>query len=79
MAEPLMPRKDYYEVDVEPGKEYWWCSCGRSQSQPFCDGSHKGSEFTPLLFHAQRSETLYFCGCKHTGTPPLCDGSHQRL
>ena len=79
MSEPQIARRSPYGVEVEAGKDYWWCRCGRSQSQPFCDGSHKGSEFTPLPFHAQRSETLYFCGCKHTGTPPLCDGSHQRL
>lgn len=79
MSEPHIARRSPYGVEVEAGKDYWWCRCGRSQSQPFCDGSHKGSEFTPLPFHAQRNETLYFCGCKHTGTPPLCDGSHQRL
>ena len=66
-------------VEVEAGKEYWWCACGKSADQPFCDGSHKGSEFVPVKWDAVESKTVYFCGCKHSGTAPLCDGSHQRL
>lgn len=79
MTEPLMPRKDYYEVDVEPGKEYWWCSCGRSQNQPFCDGSHKGTELKPKMFTASAHLTLYLCGCKRTTDAPYCDGTHAML
>lgn len=79
MPEPHVAQRGPYAVEVEAGKEYWWCRCGMSQSQPFCDGSHKVGPFRPLRFRAQRSGTLYFCGCKHTATPPLCDGSHKLL
>jgi len=64
-------------VDVEAGKSYWWCSCGKSASQPFCDGSHKGSEFVPMKYDAQESKKLFFCACKATKSAPLCDGSHN--
>lgn len=79
MPEPRIAQHGPYAVAVEAGREYCWCRCGLSQNQPFCDASHQVGPFTPLRFHARRSETLYFCGCKHTSTPPLCDGSHKRL
>lgn len=79
MSEPSMPRNNYYEVDVEPGKEYWWCACGLSESQPFCDGSHKGTDFRPKSFTASAHLTLYLCGCKRTTDAPYCDGSHAML
>jgi CDGSH-type Zn-finger protein len=66
-------------VAVEAGQSYWWCACGKSQNQPFCDGSHKGSEFSPLEFKAETSEVMVLCTCKRTGTRPACDGSHKRL
>jgi len=66
-------------VSVEAGKSYWWCACGRSKKQPFCDGSHKGSEFTPLEFKAEKTEEVKFCACKRTGNRPRCDGSHKKL
>jgi len=79
MDEPVITQKAPYAVAVEAGQDYFWCRCGRSAKQPFCDGAHKGSGLTPLKFHAEQSKTLYFCGCKHSQTPPLCDGSHQQL
>jgi len=79
MSNATIAQKSPYPVPVEAGKSYFWCACGKSAKQPFCDGSHKGSEFSPVKFNATESKVLYFCGCKHTGKPPLCDGSHQKL
>lgn len=72
-------QKSPYAVAVEAGKSYYWCACGKSKSQPFCDGSHKGSEFAPVKWDATESKTVYFCGCKHSGNGALCDGSHKSL
>ncbi|WP_126456777.1 CDGSH iron-sulfur domain-containing protein [Sulfuriflexus mobilis] len=66
-------------VDVEAGKEYYWCTCGNSTTQPFCNGSHEGTSFTPTAFTPEKSGTTYFCQCKNTKTPPYCDGSHAEL
>jgi CDGSH-type Zn-finger protein len=77
--DPHIAQKAPYASNVEAGKDYYWCSCGPSKSQPFCDGSHKGSEFTPVKYHAEESKTVYFCGCKHSAAKPMCDGSHKAL
>ena len=79
MTEAKIAQKSPYQVDVEMGKKYFWCACGRSQSQPFCDGSHKDTGIVPVPFEANRNKTVYFCGCKHTGNRPLCDGTHNSL
>lgn len=79
MAKPEIAATSPFAVDVEQGKDYFWCACGKSKSQPFCDGSHKGSDFAPLKYSATETRTVYFCGCKHSGTAPLCDGTHRTL
>jgi CDGSH iron-sulfur domain-containing protein 3 len=68
-----------FAIAVEQGKDYWWCACGQSKAQPFCDGSHKAEGvFTPVKYTAAQSATVYFCGCKSTGSKPLCDGTHKK-
>ncbi len=79
MTSPAVAQKAPFAVEVEPGQTYWWCACGQSKRQPFCDGSHKGGPFVPLEFVVQAKETVWFCGCKHTQGPPRCDGSHKTL
>ncbi len=79
MTEPTIAQTAPLAVDVEVGKSYFWCACGRSKAQPFCDGSHKGTDFTPLKWTALESKRVFFCCCKHTKGQPLCDGSHKAL
>ena len=79
MSEPQIAEKSPIPVEVEEGKTYFWCACGRSKNQPFCDGSHSGTGIEPLMFTAERTETALLCGCKDTGDPPFCDGSHLLL
>ncbi len=79
MPDPVIAQKEPFAVDVTAGEEYWWCACGRSKNQPFCDSSHKGTGFSPVQFTAERTKTVYFCGCKNSGRKPLCDGTHSRL
>ena len=76
---PKIAQASPYAVEVEAGKTYFWCTCGQSDKQPFCDGSHKGSDFNPLKWEAPESKKVFFCGCKHTNKAPLCDGSHSKL
>jgi len=64
-------------VEVEAGKAYFWCACGLSQTQPFCDGSHKDTGFSPVRYDAEEAGKVFFCGCKSSAKAPLCDGSHS--
>ncbi len=79
MTEPVIAQKGPYAVEVEAGRTYAWCACGRSQNQPFCDGSHKGTGLEPVKFTAEKSGKVWLCGCKRTGKPPYCDGTHSSL
>ncbi len=79
MSEPHVAQKAPYAVQVEAGKSYYWCACGKSAKQPFCDGAHKGSEFSPKPFTAEKDGPAYLCGCKLSKNAPFCDGSHKPL
>jgi CDGSH-type Zn-finger protein/mannose-6-phosphate isomerase-like protein (cupin superfamily) len=76
---PVIANRKGFYYELKAGKRYLWCSCGLSKAQPFCDGSHAGTGFSPVLFKAERDEDVIFCGCKHTATPPFCDGAHSNL
>jgi CDGSH-type Zn-finger protein len=79
MTEARVAQKAPFPIEVEAGRKYFWCACGRSAKQPFCDGSHEGTGITPLAWSADADRTVYFCGCKQTGKSPLCDGTHNAL
>jgi len=79
MSSPECPQKAPYAVEVEAGQNYFWCSCGKSAKQPFCDGSHKDTDFTPVKYTAEESKKVFLCGCKATSNQPMCDGSHKDL
>lgn len=76
---PFIAQKSPFPVEVEAGKSYFWCACGLSQKQPFCDGSHKTTALTPVKFTAAESKKAFFCGCKQSANAPLCDGAHKSL
>ncbi len=78
MSEVLSPQNKPYAVDVEAGETYYWCACGRSKNQPYCDGSHKDTGFKPTAFTAEKTEKAYLCGCKKTANAPFCDGTHSK-
>lgn len=77
--EPICAQKGPYQVTLEAGKSYSWCTCGRSQKQPYCDGAHKVTEMKPQRFEAKESGTFNLCGCKASDDKPFCDGSHNML
>ena len=79
MSDPKIAQKSPYAVEVEAGKSYHWCACGHSANQPFCDGSHHGTDIKPVKYDATESKAVYFCGCKHSEHAPFCDGSHSKL
>ena len=78
MAEPVIAQHTPFVQEMEPGT-YRWCQCGRSKNQPFCDGSHQGTEFTPLETTIAEKKKVAWCGCKHSGKKPYCDGTHAKL
>ena len=78
MSKAIRASDTPYAIDVESGKNYFWCACGKSKKQPLCDGSHNGTDFTPVIFKALESKKVFFCGCKQTSSQPLCDGSHTK-
>lgn len=78
MSSKVIAQTSPYGMELKPGK-YWWCACGRSAAQPFCDGSHKVTDITPVEFEITETKTVHLCGCKHTKTPPFCDGTHEDL
>ena len=78
-GQPVVAEKAPKPIEVEAGKTYYWCTCGKSKNQPFCNGAHKYTAFTPMAWTAEETKTVYFCQCKHTGRAPLCDGSHNNL
>lgn len=78
MSEPVIADNKPAVLELDPG-EYWWCSCGQSKKQPYCDGSHQGTDFTPLKFTVAENSRVALCKCKHSQNPPYCDGRHSSL
>lgn len=79
MTHPVAAQKAPYATEVEEGKAYYWCACGLSKKQPFCDGAHKGTGIAPIRYEANRTQKVYFCGCKNSINRPLCDGTHAKF
>lgn len=79
MEEPKIAAKSPSKVSLQAGKRYAWCTCGQSNGQPFCDGSHKGTGFAPKLFEVEKDGDYFLCQCKRTGKAPFCDGTHSSL
>jgi CDGSH-type Zn-finger protein len=79
MPDPTIAARQPVAVKLEAGKTYAWCRCGLAKQQPFCDGSHKGTGLTPLLWKAEESKDAWLCQCKHSGNPPFCDGMHKKV
>ena len=74
----MIAKKGPYALELESG-EYWWCACGRSQNQPFCDGSHQGTGFQPVSLKLDSRNKVWLCGCKHSADKPFCDGAHKQF
>jgi len=78
MDKPKIARKDPFVMDMKPGT-YYWCACGKSSNQPFCDGSHQGTSFQPKEVKIDEQKLVAWCGCKHSNNAPFCDGTHESL
>lgn len=78
MGKPKIAQKSPYVLNMEPGK-YAWCACGQSNNQPFCDGSHKTTEFRPIIEELTEAKKVAWCGCKQSANAPFCDGTHSKL
>lgn len=78
MSEPVISQPAPYAAELEPGT-YYWCACGKSANQPFCDGSHKDTDFSPVAFTLEEKKKVWLCGCKHSKDAPFCDGTHKSL
>jgi CDGSH-type Zn-finger protein len=79
MTNPEIAQKFPYAIEVDEGETYFWCACGKSDKQPFCDGSHSNTEFRPIKYIAEESAKVFFCGCKYSENKPFCDGRHKEL
>jgi CDGSH iron-sulfur domain-containing protein 3 len=77
--EPVIAQKGPYQVELTEGRPYFWCTCGKSARQPFCDGAHKGTGLEPLRFTVEATGTFNLCGCKASDDRPFCDGQHNML
>ena len=78
MTNPKVAQKGPYVLDLQPGT-YWWCACGKSKQQPFCDGSHKDTGMNPVKFELTEAKQVALCGCKRSSKQPYCDGAHNSL
>ena len=78
MTTPIRAADAPFPVELEAGQRISWCACGRSENQPFCDGSHKGTGISPVRYTPEANQKAFLCGCKQTQNPPFCDGSHNK-
>lgn len=78
MTKPIVAKRSPAILDLQPGT-YYWCRCGKSENQPFCDGAHQGTDLTPLAFEIKEARKAALCQCKQTQNPPFCDGAHKHL
>lgn len=78
MSSPKVAQKGPFVVKESKGKKMW-CACGESKKQPYCDGSHSGTDFFPEIVHIDEEKTVAWCGCKQSGNKPFCDGSHSKI
>jgi CDGSH-type Zn-finger protein len=76
---PKIATRHSIKVELKANEQYYWCSCGLSANQPFCDGSHKGTKFTPKAFTVEQDKIVGLCGCKYAANGPFCDGAHKKL